>query len=539
MQPILKKFRLFFLLTLVMQSNSIIGQDSDFIFGKLINSEDNTPVSFAHIIIKNKEKGLISNSDGGFRIPIELQKQRDTLVISSIGYSLKEIPLTNLNKENINLIYLAKQTELLNEIILISHKKKKKEIRDPQEIIRLAIKNIPKNYPFKPFSYVGYYRDYQKKEKEYLNLNEALLQVYDAGFSISDAKETQTRIYQYKKNPKFKTDTIAAKPYDYKNKNKIASNAKLTSSAAGKNEYTLLRIHDAIRNYNVNSYDFVNRLDINFVKNHKFKLLPDTFINNIPLYHISISKTIENFNVKGTIFISKGDFKIYKMQYAVYDKRASLNSNKQQHLRLREDNNLGKLLFKIILEYQSHKGIMYPNYISFNNSFKSLQPPKFFSIDSKISYTKGPQLTFNTFKLTLNKAPLLKDALKKRNYKLWYKDEKLNIDSIKIKQKTVLLYFDKEKIYNTKQTASSSKLVFKNLRIAIKNIRDNYGNLLNQQEYVNYNQYREFFVQELKTNSKKPLDTLYMLKNEPIFKHQAIAPHKNLKNYWMNTPLKH
>ena len=68
-------------------------------------------------------------------------------------------------------------------------------------------------------------------------------------------------------------------------------------------------------------------------------------------------------------------------------------------------------------------------------------------------------------------------------------------------------------------------------------MKDIYGNIINQQGYVNYNQYREFFVQELKINSKKPLDTFYMLKNKPIFKNQPIAPFKNLSDYWMNTPI--
>ena len=29
-----------------------------------------------------------------------------------------------------------------------------------------------------------------------------------------------------------------------------------------------------------------------------------------------------------------------------------------------------------------------------------------------------------------------------------------------------------------------------------------------------------------------------MIKDQPIFKNQPIAPKKNLEEYWMNTPLK-
>lgn len=549
MYSVSKKLR-FFLLILIIQSNIIEGQETEFIYGKLINSEDKTPIPFAHIILKNKAKGLISNIDGGFKIPYELQKSGDTLVISSIGYSSKEIPLSNLQKNLINLITLVVKTEILDEVQLIASKKEKR--RNAQEIVELALDKIPENYPFIPFSYVGYYRDYQIKEGKYLNLNEAIIQVFDSGFGVYDSLETQTRIYQYKKNPIFPTDTIAAMPYDYTNRKKIVPNAELGKPEAGRNEYTLLRIHDALRNYNINSYAFVHRLDLNFVNNHELKLLPVTFIDNIPLYSIDIYKSVENFRVAGKIFISIGDFKIYKMQYAVHDRRKSAVSQKKlqtnSNLSKTKEKNLGKLLYEIIVEYQSHKGIMYPNYISFNNSFEALQPPKFLLIDTEINYTSRPNPTLNSFeltfdhtpilKLTFNNTPLLKSALKKRNYRLWYKDIKLKIDSIKVKKYIVLLYLNKEMVYNPKKMQSSSKFASEDVILKVKNIKDIYGNVIHQQEYASYNQYREFFVQELKINSNKPLDTLYMIKNEPIFKNQPIAPFKNLKDYWMNTPLK-
>ena len=539
-KSISKNLSLFFLFILIIQSNIIEGQGTEFIYGKLINSEDKTPISFAHIIIKNKAKGLISNIDGGFKIPYELQKSGDTLVISSIGYSSKEIPLSILHKNLINLITLVVKTEILDEVQLIASKKEKR--RNAQEIVQLALDKIPENFPFIPFSYVGYYRDYQIKEGKYLNLNEALMQVFDSGFGVYDSLETQTRIYQYKNNPIFPTDTIAAMPYDYTNRKKIVSNAVLGSSEAGRNEYTLLRIHDALRNYNINSYGFVYRLDLNFVNNHKLKLLPVTFIDNIPLYSIDIYKSLENSRVAGKIFISKGDFKIYKMQYAVYDKRKSLEAQKKlqtnSNLSKTMEKNIGKLVYEIIVEYQSHKGIMYPNYISFNNSFEILQPPKFFPIDAEINYTEGSTLTLNSIELTFNNTPLLKDAMKKRNYRLGYKDLKLKIDSIKVKKNIVLLYLNKKIVFNPKRMQSSSKFVYEDATIKVQNIKDIYGNVLHQQEYASYNQFREFFVQELKINSKKPLDNLYMLKNEHIFKNQPIAPFKNLDDYWMNTPLK-
>ncbi|MBZ9778560.1 carboxypeptidase-like regulatory domain-containing protein [Psychroflexus sp. CAK8W] len=173
-----------------------------------MNSKDKSPIPFATLLIKNKSKGVISNSDGGFKIPFELYK-KDTLLISSIGYASKEIAISSLDKSKINLIVLLEQIEQLDEVLLVDAPRKKRK-RNAKNIVNLAIKNITNNYSFSPYSYIGYYRDYQIKEKEYLNLNEALLEVFDPGFGVADLKGTQTRIYQNKNNNNFQTDTIAS-----------------------------------------------------------------------------------------------------------------------------------------------------------------------------------------------------------------------------------------------------------------------------------------------------------------------------------------
>ncbi|MET6991647.1 hypothetical protein [Sediminicola arcticus] len=48
---------------------SIFSQEKDFINGKLIDSETKEPVVFATIRIKDLARGVISNADGGFKVP--------------------------------------------------------------------------------------------------------------------------------------------------------------------------------------------------------------------------------------------------------------------------------------------------------------------------------------------------------------------------------------------------------------------------------------------------------------------------------------
>ena len=76
------------------------------------------------------------------------------------------------------------------------------------------------------------------------------------------------------------------------------------------------------------------------------------------------------------------------------------------------------------------------------------------------------------------------------------------------------------------------------LSIQAVNVRDKEGNLINEWTHRDFNQFREYFVQQVKPNNSAPADTLYMKKDIPIFKDQPIVKPKNFKDYWMNTPLK-
>jgi hypothetical protein len=73
--------------------------------------------------------------------------------------------------------------------------------------------------------------------------------------------------------------------------------------------------------------------------------------------------------------------------------------------------------------------------------------------------------------------------------------------------------------------------------VEIKNVMDNNGNLVNEPDIQEYQQFREFFPQRIKPDSRAPLDNFFMDKRIPIFKEQPIVKPDNFHDYWMNTPL--
>ncbi len=97
-----------------------------------------------------------------------------------------------------NNLKLVPNIYVLNEVRVTARKRR----LSPEIIIARALRNIKKNNPAIPFSYVSYYRDYQKDSSNYLNLNEAIIQTLDKGFAYP-SDSNRYRLLDFKKNMDF------------------------------------------------------------------------------------------------------------------------------------------------------------------------------------------------------------------------------------------------------------------------------------------------------------------------------------------------
>lgn len=512
---------------------SVLSQQPEYIIGKLRDSKTKEPIAFASIRIKDRALGIISNTDGSFKIPLRYKSYGDIIEISSMGYETKEISIQDFSINGLNLVVLQPATFELEGVVLTANKKKVKKL-SARQIVRKALKAIPKNYPVDPFSIVGYYRDYQLDSLQYVNLNEAILEVFDQGFESIDSATTKVKIFDYLENRDFKRDTLASQAYNYEFKEgrKVIDKAFLASY--GGNEFTILRVHDAIRNYRIDSYSFVHRLVSDLLPGHKFKKASDTYLDDVALYVIKFQKPLSDYSAHGTLYIFKRNFAIHKMEYAVYDRKKKLpNGILNKHM------TNDQLIFEIISEYRPKNDIMYMNYISLQNTFQIWDPPKFVLE----SITLDPEL--QCLVMSFNGEPNVKDALNGDNYDVVYKDKKMDFSKIVLddsdeNSKTVLLY---PKMYPSRfqsmyLAASEGSLDSLTFNAKISNMRDVEGNLINEWTFRDYNQFREFFVQQVKLNVKSPSDGQFMEMRKPIFRDQPIIRPDNFEDYWMNTPLK-
>ena len=154
-------------LFLLINSQLLYPQSSDFIEGKVINSATSRPVPFATIKLKTNQMGVYANADGDFRISRNIDFQDDSLIITCIGYKQNSWAYKDLSELNVNRIILTPIVYGLQEVKITALRRK----MSPLAMIRRAIRNIGNNYPDKPFKFIGYYRDYQKKDSTYINLN--------------------------------------------------------------------------------------------------------------------------------------------------------------------------------------------------------------------------------------------------------------------------------------------------------------------------------------------------------------------------------
>ncbi|WP_369753043.1 DUF5686 family protein [Flavobacterium sp. WC2409] len=107
------------LLFLLLLTNVIIGQTK---VSGIVVDKSNQPVPFANVIFKDSNTGVLSNEDGRFYI--ESAQNYTALIVTSVGYSDKEISLSKLI--NYDFKVQINEAESLKEVVIFTGKTSKK-----------------------------------------------------------------------------------------------------------------------------------------------------------------------------------------------------------------------------------------------------------------------------------------------------------------------------------------------------------------------------------------------------------------------------
>jgi hypothetical protein len=516
----------------------------DFVSAEVLNSKTSEPVFYATIRFMDSSKGLIADYNGQFRIPIDILNTISFIEISSIGYENKKVSITNLKRHGINQILLDPQIEMLDAVVLKPKTKNRRGIKAVKssknfsafEIVRKAVDAIKFNLSSRPHSYIGYYRDYQIDEiGAYYNLNEAIIEQFDGGIykNILTHAENQAAIYSYDLNKNFEIDTLLSQKYDnnrsFRKREKFIPDADIVNF--GGNELSILNAHNPIKLYNMQTFSFVNEMNSDFFSNHTFEKDKIFFNYGDPILFINfethtnaskspsksfsynINQTVSDesifgiYSAIGTLKISLIDYSIYSFSYKIFER------------------NEKEPLANVEIEYQRIDKTMYLKYLSFNNKFKIKDDDVF--KERSIIYNKDQK----NFEITFNSV-INKETIKKRNFKILFKNKRLGIEGIEILNKDkIRIYLENKRRYKLDYISK-----VKDLKIEIKNVED-----LNERKiYVHYNnvafQFREFFIQEVFPNKELDDNLQYIDKMKPIGK-SVINTNGSFGKYIINSPL--
>jgi len=326
-------------------------------------------------------------------------------------------------------------------------------------------------------------------------------------------------------------------PYD--GDKKYINNTEL--SGQGGNELGILNIHNPIRNFDQPSFSFIYVFEKKFLENHDLTNLKKVYLNDEVLYEISFKAidklTKSSHKASGKIYISKTDFAIHKLTYAVYEIKTP------------------EPLFEVNIEYKKRGKYMYLNYITFNNQFVVTDNFKFDVTEIQYdSYEKAFYIKFNS--------DIKESSISKKDFKFRFKKNKLLVDSFElIDLRTIKVFIadwsipkellvksietettevevrDSKSFVVKKSNTSKDSIDTSLFEYRIKNIYDiTNRKIFKSPKTIGY-QFREFFVQEIFEDKETTDEMIFIDKYKPL----SEAKENKLrisKSYWLNSPLR-
>ena len=357
---------------------AIFGNAQISIKNKVVDFSTLMPIESASVYVKNTTTGTVTNADGNFQLQVPEDYARDTLIISSIGYTTFKVPVNEFDESSE--VYLEEEIAALDEVLLVAEPRP----TTGNEIVLKALRKLSQNLPDSSYMQKGFLRHKERNSIEFKWLIESAITVYDSGYASNSEDYLKINVDQVRKSYDLRDVDSTFSYTTYINRNRARN--KIKSKDINLQSIDESEIVKAIRwndnrvnglqnlfqgklNLIRNSNDSINGLfGKNILDNHQFKL--DTILvdNERKLYKIDIShgedfvglgtKGIfnEGFHSKGSLYIYYDNYAIKKLEYELV---AASDAQKSR----------SKTLFgtqtnhKLIINYIQYEDKMYPSYI--------------------------------------------------------------------------------------------------------------------------------------------------------------------------------
>lgn len=311
--------------------------------GKIVDKLTRKPVIFANVHLVGHSIGTVSNSDGEFVLKVPSTLAGGKLGITHIGYRNFQVNLSELTKEGYT-IQMEPEPIPITEVIIRSN--------DPVMLLQAAMRRIEENYPVKPAMVTGFYREAIKKNRNYVELAEAILDVYKAPYN-KPYDEDRVKIYKGRKSQDVeRMDTVTFK------------------LQGGPKTVFLL---DVVKNPEI-------LLDPDYMRFYKYSLTGMATVNDKDCYVIEFDQKqeVKEPLYSGKIFLDVNNLAITGLEFRLSDIGLALASNvlvKKKPLSMQVETLSGNYL----VNYKEFNNKWYLNYVRSELKFRCKWKKKLFN----------------------------------------------------------------------------------------------------------------------------------------------------------------
>lgn len=294
----------------------------------LLDEKTLEPIEFANVFFAKHGVGVSTNQLGEFDLVVPKKaKQNDSVSISCIGYVTKMLSLAEL--QGLKEVHLSEKVIQLEELTVLNGP------LTTEDIVRISIGKISKNYNSKPYQLQTFYRHYCSENGIYGRLIEAAVTVFDSKGHKSLVKGPESKL-------ELKVEQIR-RSFDY---------------TKNFDEHDAISINSTIK-YDVSSYETLLH---GYPDNWSFKVVDTTFYNGSYVWVIGYNYAfIKNkggssfkINATGKMYVNVADFGIVRVEEKQVNE---LNKEYENHSYLLEwEVNYQKYLGKYYLSYVKESG---------------------------------------------------------------------------------------------------------------------------------------------------------------------------------------
>jgi hypothetical protein len=288
---------------------SSFAQTTTILSGTITDKRTGEALPFATVSLKKSTTGSLSNEKGAFDILLPAGSEKDSLIVSFLGYATQRMALSALgNPVNIK---LEKSGVSLAEAVIRS--------LTPEQYLLLAIRSIKDNYANQPFQTLGYYRERAQENKNYLKDEEAVFKTYYPNYVDTARNQHQLLLHR-------KGETKPIQIY----RDKIDKALKEENKEARKNgeQTEELSADDLISNFGgpeaILNADFISSREL-FLDSTKFKRFkfsfgaPSSFLGKeLITINFESRKAVEYQWQTGKLFMDPYTFAIVSVDFTAF-----------------------------------------------------------------------------------------------------------------------------------------------------------------------------------------------------------------------------